>query len=119
RLPLHAVNDKTEPRDADKLQSKSVFGLQVVPPPNLAGVKVLTIDDAADSREMLKIVLEKFGADVMTAGSAREGFELLAGWKPDVLVCDIGMPDEDGYSLIQRIRKLDPAAGGKTPAVAL
>ena len=85
----------------------------------LHGLRVLAVDDEPDTREMLKAVLEQYGADVMTAASAREAFEGLPGFKPDVLVCDIGMPAEDGHNLISKVRALDPKHGGETPAIAL
>ncbi len=59
------------------------------------------------------------GANVMTAGSAREALEALPGWKPDVLVCDIGMPGEDGYALIRKVRELETEQDRNTPAIAL
>jgi CheY-like chemotaxis protein len=66
----------------------------------------------------LRQILNHFGAEVKIAGSASEGFEKFTAAKPDILVSDIGMPEEDGYSLIRRIRNL-PGEQGKTPAVAL
>ena len=68
---------------------------------------------------MVKGVLEQYGADVLTATSAGDGLDALLGWKPDVLVCDIGMPGEDGYSLIRKVRALEDEQGGSTPAIAL
>jgi CheY-like chemotaxis protein len=82
-------------------------------------LRVLAVDDEPDARSMVKAVLEQYGADVLTAASARDAFEALPGFKPDVLVCDIGMPGEDGYTLIHRIRALRPEQGGNTPAIAL
>ena len=64
-------------------------------------------------------MLETCGANVTTASSVREAFDVFAGWKPEVLVCDIGMPEEDGYALIKAIRELPPERGGKIPAIAL
>ena len=87
--------------------------------PNLAGLKILAIDDARDTREMVAAALEGCGANVITASSVREALDLFAGWKPDVLVCDIGMPEEDGYTFIKEIRQLPPQEGGSTPAIAL
>jgi len=68
---------------------------------------------------MLRVALEQGGADVTTAASAREAINVLLSWKPNVLLCDIGMPEEDGYSLIEKVRKLEAAQGGNTPAIAL
>jgi PAS domain S-box-containing protein len=87
--------------------------------PNLAQFKVLAIDDSPDARQLLRAVLEQFGASVLTASSAREGLELLKVSQPDVVVCDIGMPEEDGYTFISEVRKLSPNHGGSTPAIAL
>jgi signal transduction histidine kinase/ActR/RegA family two-component response regulator len=86
---------------------------------DLSGVTVLAVDDEADTREMIRGVLEQFGADVVTASSAGEAFEVLQGLKPDVLVCDIGMPGEDGYALIKRVRGLPADSGKNTLAIAL
>ena len=73
----------------------------------------------ADARELVTTVLEHEGATVLTVGTAPEAFSRLTALKPDVLVCDISMPMEDGYSLIRRIRALAPERGGRTPAIAL
>jgi PAS domain S-box-containing protein len=86
---------------------------------NLRGLRILAVDDEPDTRDMLRGVLEQYGAEVVTAASAVEAMEALSGWKPDVLVADIGMPGEDGYSLIEKIRKLGSAQGGAIPAIAL
>lgn len=85
--------------------------------PDLSGVRILAVDDAEDTRALLHFVLEHYGADVITAGSAQDAMEVLERWQPDVIVCDIGMPDEDGYSFIRRVRQL--RQGGDTPAVAV
>lgn len=87
--------------------------------PDLHGIRVLVVDDAADTREMLRVVLERFGADVTTTSSARETLDVLPGLQPNVLVSDIGMPDEDGYSLIKKVRALPSDKGGDIPAIAL
>ena len=76
---------------------------------NLAGVKVLVVDDEPDARALVERLLEECDATVTTAASASEALELVARDKPDVLLSDIGMPKEDGYTLIRRIRKLDGA----------
>jgi len=64
-------------------------------------------------------MLERCGAQVVAVGSAREGLESLESWKPDVLIADIGMPVEDGYGLIKKVRALPKERGGLTPALAL
>jgi PAS domain S-box-containing protein len=87
--------------------------------PSLAGLRVLLVDDEADTRMLLTTVLEQRGAEVSAAASAAEALAAIATFEPDVLVSDIGMPGEDGYSLLRRVRALDPRAGGRVPAVAL
>ena len=68
---------------------------------------------------MLQTLLQDFGANVLTASSAQEGLEALAAGKLHVLISDIGMPGEDGYSLIRNIRALSPEQGADVPAIAL
>jgi PAS domain S-box-containing protein len=88
-------------------------------PPTLKNLKVLVVDDEADARLLLTVVIENCGAQVTVAQSAREALEALARFRPDIIVSDIGMPDEDGYELMRRIRALSPEQGGRIPAVAL
>ena len=86
---------------------------------SLKGLRILAIDDEPDVRDMLRTLLEDCGANVLTAASAREGLEALGAWKPHVLISDIGMPEEDGYSLIRKIRALSSEQGADVPAIAL
>ncbi len=85
----------------------------------LRGVRALVVDDEHDTREVLSVMLSRYGAEVRAAGSVAEGLESFSQWKPDVLVSDIGMPEEDGYSLIRKIRALPKDDGADTPAIAL
>ncbi|MUG99980.1 response regulator [Scytonema sp. UIC 10036] len=87
--------------------------------PDLTGVRVLVVEDIVDSREFLVFVLQQYGAIAMATASAWEAFEALQQFQPDVVVSDIGMPGEDGYTLIRKIRELAPEQGGTTPAIAL
>lgn len=86
---------------------------------NLDGLKILVVDDEADTCELLRSLLTKCGADVTAARSASEAFRLFQLVIPDVLVSDIGMPHEDGYELMRKVRALSEESGGKVPAVAL
>src|SRR5215470_14774053 len=86
---------------------------------SLQGVRALVVDDEGDAREVLCAMLNTFGADARGVGSAAEGFDVLRQWRPDVLVSDIGMPVEDGYDLINRVRALPAEEGGETIAIAL
>jgi CheY-like chemotaxis protein/anti-sigma regulatory factor (Ser/Thr protein kinase) len=87
--------------------------------PKLTDIRVLVVEDQSDAREMLNVILSQCGAEVKTAATSREALEVLNEWLPEVLVSDIGMPDEDGYSLIHQVRALEPERGGGIPAVAL
>ena len=87
--------------------------------PTLEGIKVLVVDDEPDARAIVKRLLENCRATVVTAGSATEALEAMSGDRPHVLVSDIGMPEQDGYELIRRVRSLGVESGGRVPAVAL
>jgi CheY-like chemotaxis protein len=86
---------------------------------DIKGVRVLVVDDEKDSRELLKRLLEDCHAIVTTAESADEAVNLLQAGQFDVLVSDIGMPNENGYSFIKRVRSLGAASCGDIPAIAL
>jgi PAS domain S-box-containing protein len=88
-------------------------------PPDLQGLKVLAVDDEADSRALLKMLFETCGAEVQLAASTPEALEMLEKFNPDILVSDIGMPEHDGYSLIRQIREKEQSTGRRLPAVAL
>ncbi|GAB1544625.1 hypothetical protein NUACC21_73010 [Scytonema sp. NUACC21] len=88
-------------------------------PLNLNGLRVLIVDDERDTREFLVTALQDCGARAIAAASVGEAMQLLERSKPDVLISDIGMPVEDGYALIRRIRALTPEQGGQIPAAAL
>jgi CheY-like chemotaxis protein len=81
----------------------------------LQGLKILVVEDDPNSREVFTIMLLSFGAIVKSAESASKGLELFKEFRPDVLVSDIAMPGEDGYSLMTKIR----AQNSKIPAIAL
>jgi CheY-like chemotaxis protein len=85
----------------------------------LEGVRLLVVEDETDSREMLATAFAQCGAQVSTAASASEAMEVLGRAAPDVLVCDVGLPGEDGYTLISRVRSLEAERGGRIPALAL
>ena len=87
--------------------------------PSLDGLRVLVVDDEADAREVVAAALGQAGAEVASVGNATAAMELIVRWKPNVLVSDIGMPEEDGYALIRKVRALGKEHGGDIPAVAL
>jgi CheY-like chemotaxis protein len=80
---------------------------------------VLVVDDEDDARELLSEVLGHCKIRVSTARSAQEALRMVQEIRPDLVVSDIGMPEDDGYTLIKRLRALPPERGGKTPTVAL
>ncbi|HKR21041.1 MAG TPA: PAS domain S-box protein [Pyrinomonadaceae bacterium] len=86
---------------------------------SLTGLRVVVVDDEVDARMLLSAMLERCGAEVIAVSSAREGLETIQSWRPDVLVADIGMPVEDGYALMRKLRALPKEIGGQTPALAL
>ena len=109
-LPIHFASQQLAAADA------------AAPAPagtSLNGLRILVVEDEPDSRRLIKRLLEDDGAAVITAGSAADAWCLLESERPDLLVCDISMPGEDGYSLIQRIRAHPDPAIGKIPAAAL
>lgn len=89
------------------------------PLPSLLGVRVLVVDDEVDTRDFITTVLQECEAEVTAVASVTEALQVILNWKPDVLVSDIAMPDEDGYSLIRQVRSLPLEQGGKIPAAAL
>jgi two-component system, OmpR family, response regulator len=83
------------------------------------GLRLLIVDDDADTREILTLVFEMEGAEIISATSASEALELISRFKPDILISDIHLPDEDGYSLLSKVRNLEIGQGRWTPAIAL
>ncbi|MBD3882892.1 PAS domain S-box protein [Phormidium tenue FACHB-886] len=86
---------------------------------DLTSIRVLAVDDDPDARDLLTVLLSQYGADVLAVASAEEVMTNLESFQPDVLVSDIGMPEVDGYTLIQQVRALPAAKGGLIPAIAL
>jgi PAS domain S-box-containing protein len=88
-------------------------------PAELAGLKILVVDDELDARELVQAVLHRAKATVVLASSAAEALASIRQHKPDVIVSDIGMPEEDGYAFINKLRALPREEGGRIPAIAL
>ncbi len=108
-LPEATANASTPPR------------AEAQPPSNrqLCGAYVLVIDDDPDARELLSVLLEREGAEVALADSGKAARELIRARHPDVILCDVGMPEEDGYSFMRLLRASGEAAGAFIPALAL
>lgn len=125
-LRHHKVEEKEEidlEQDEHLELGLTQNGQSSTSPGRLAGLWALVVDDEADARDLVATLLNQCGARVTTAASAAEAFSFLregeAGGRPDVLVSDIGMPDEDGYQLLRRVRALGREQGGSIPAIAL
>jgi CheY-like chemotaxis protein len=83
-----------------------------------SNLKLLIVDDDPNTRALLAEALECRGARVRASASALEAQQALAAWHPDLVISDVGMPRENGYDLIRRVRRLPAEAGGRTPAIA-
>ncbi|HLO47038.1 MAG TPA: response regulator, partial [Kamptonema sp.] len=118
RLPL-----KQGIRDRDleilPIASSSVSSENEQPPSQLSGLQVLVVEDDADARQFLGTLLEEYGVTAIAVRSVAEAIAVLERWQPDILVSDIGMPLEDGYSLIRKVRAKETSQRQHLPAVAL
>lgn len=85
----------------------------------LGGIRVMIVEDDDDGRELIAIALEEAGATIIALTTVHEALEQLSAFHPDMLVSDIGLPDEDGYALIRQIREREAIDGGLLPAVAI
>jgi signal transduction histidine kinase len=107
------------PQDVDEVEQVRIAQRAAAVPPRLDGIRVLLVEDDADGRQVLTIILELAGAQVEAVESVREAMKALDVHRPNVVMSDIGLPDEDGYALVRRLRARDEAHGGGTPAIAL
>ncbi len=117
-LPLSAQKPESEPESEPELHLPAVEA-ELARLADLSGLRVLVVDDEADSLEFLDVSLSRCGAEVRAVTSAAEALGLLEVFRPDVLVSDIGMPHEDGYTLMRKVRALGPEHGGAIPAAAV
>jgi CheY-like chemotaxis protein len=108
-----------EPKLDRRQTAATAAPTMVYQPTRMAGVKVVIVDDEPDARMLIRRLLEDCDAEVHTAETAEEAMTLLQSKRPHVLISDIGMPGQDGYGLIRRVRALPAETGGHTPAVAL
>ena len=115
-LPMRAGSGSVRPPPRSTAELPSAAKKRVA---QLEGVRVLVVDDDEDSRLLLDSALSLAGATVETADSARTALAALDSSTPDIVVSDIGMPEEDGYSFMQRVRARPANQGGEVPAIAL
>jgi CheY-like chemotaxis protein len=120
-LPLATTEVPADARAAGAARDSesSTMGEKQASYPALDGLRVLVVDDDADTRTMVTMVFERCGSEVRASATAREALDIFELWHPEVMVCDIGMPDEDGYSFIRRVRLAEAHRTQQTPAVAL
>ena len=111
------VDDEKDAEAVHPSQTDEVISFAGLP--SLQGLRVLVVDDEADTRELIHEVLKECGAEVITSPSVADALIALEQHKPDILISDLGMPDEDGYALISKIRALPAEQGGQIPAAAL
>ena len=118
RLPLATVRDAmtaTVSKDNEEFIEPGTEHKSLL----LDGVKILVLDDEIDAREFLQILLSKNGAQVKVVATASEAYREVQGDLPDILICDIGLPGEDGYEFIRRIRSLKESSSANIRALAL
>ncbi len=119
-LPVMIIHPPAS--DSERLNSIVEAKGRVDASPTLEGLQILVVEDEADALELLSTILQNYGADVIAVASVKEALiaiETATDRCFDVLVSDIGMPDEDGYSLIRKLRQLEAQRGGRLPAIAL
>jgi CheY-like chemotaxis protein len=121
RLPQALAQEHAPSRGSDEggLRPGEATNAHLKPLPSLTGVQVLLVDDDPDTLQILTETLGECGARVQVAASAAEALDVLQWYKPDVLVTDLAMPGEDGYSLIARVRACESESRNQMPAVAL
>ena len=118
-LPLTVVHPEADPMPSRRHPTAEPVALALDSWPQIAGLRVLVVDDEPDARALLRRLFEERDAVVSTASSVAEALAAVQAQRPDVIVSDIGMPGEDGHELIRRVRALPPEHGGRTPAIAL
>ena len=116
-LPVKALRE--EMSDLDRAAPSAEHADSFTDAIKLDGLRVMIVDDEAEARDLLTTMLTRRGAEVKACASAAEALEGIERWRPSLLVSDIGMPGEDGYTLIGKLRALGPERGGGIPAVAL
>jgi len=118
-LPLAQQGREVRIRNTGSLASPEDLAQYAKPLPSLAGLEILLVDDDKDNLHTISALLAEHKATVQTASSAVEALELLRCYQPDVLVSDLAMPEEDGFSLIRKVRQLEEQDSRQIPAVAL
>jgi PAS domain S-box-containing protein len=120
KLPVMALRSQSSQFESrERVHPTVSWSIPFDCPPELNGIKVLAVEDEKDARDLLVAVFDQCGAETRTCESVAQALEMLKEFQPDVLISDIGLPEEDGYSLIRKIRALEEGTGKRLPAVAL
>lgn len=114
-LPVTAKNQQETPPENAEIEASEISEDEKL----FDGVRILLVEDDDDSREMLRVMFSQYGTKVTDFATAAEAFDEIKKNQTDIIISDVGLPKEDGYQLIGRIRKLAPEQGGQTPAIAL
>jgi CheY-like chemotaxis protein len=119
-IPLAVTCQEASEAASDHLTDAGELPQSQAPAPDrLRDLRVLVVDDDPDARDLFSLTLTSHGAEVRSCASAFEALQILDEWEPDALVSDIGMPVEDGYELMKKVRARGPERGGLVPALAL
>jgi signal transduction histidine kinase/ActR/RegA family two-component response regulator len=118
-ISLPVAGPALEPGDIAPVPAATVSRASLTGLPTLEGLRVLVVDDEADARDLIGVILRGRGATVDVAASAGEALDAIERARPDVVVSDISMPESDGYELIRELRRREAAAAAATPVVAL
>ncbi|MGM3309039.1 response regulator [Anabaena sp. WFMT] len=86
---------------------------------HLDNLRLLVVDDDSDTRQILTLLFELEGAEIISVASAHEAIEIISKFKPDIFISDISLPDENGYSLLPKVRNLEALQGRWFPAIAM
>src|ERR1700730_965075 len=110
KVKLRTIDSKSD--SSDKRPIKRAFKIEKpMPDIRLEGIKVVAVDDNADARELLKVILERSKAQTAVVSSAQAALEAIKDLHPDVLICDLAMPEMDGYEVLENVRRLEPEIG--------
>jgi len=110
KVKLRTIDSKSDP--SDKRPIKRAFKKEEqMPDVRLEGIKVVAVDDNADARELLKVILERSKAQTAVVSSGQAALEAIKDLHPDVLICDLAMPEMDGYEVLENVRRLEPELG--------
>jgi CheY-like chemotaxis protein len=116
KVKLRTIDSKSDP-SVDSPAKRASEKEERMPDTRLRDIKVVAVDDNADARELLKVILERSSAETVVVSSGQEALEAVRGLHPDVLICDLAMPEMNGYEVLESVRRLKPEFG-QLPVIA-